>query len=42
MAGAVTDETPATIVCTVEKTDSGPACPYCGHPTGGGHGKKRG
>lgn len=37
----MTDEKPPTYVCTLGKDDSGARCPYCGHPTGGGHGKKR-
>jgi hypothetical protein len=36
-----TTEAPATIVCTVELTDDGPACYWCGYWSGPGHGKKR-
>ena len=36
----MSDETPKTIVCTLDSKDGGPACPYCGYATGDGHGKK--
>ena len=34
-------EEPPVYVCTIDPSDHGRPCDWCGHPTGAGHGKTR-